>query len=60
MFKYRWMSKTHWLLKHIDERIIEQVWSGVRHENPVLADEQVASQVEDYFGIRNRLQANPS
>jgi len=60
MFKYRWISKIHWLLKHIDERIVEQVWSGVKHENPTLADDQVAVKVEDYFGIRNLLQANLS
>jgi len=60
MFKYRWMSQTQWILKHIDEETIEQVWSNVNYENPELADEEVAGKVEGYFGIQNRLQTNPS
>jgi hypothetical protein len=60
MFKYRWMSKTQWLLKYVDEQTIAQVWLRAKREAPDLADEQVAKTVEDYFGVRNRLQANPS
>jgi hypothetical protein len=59
MFKYRWMSKTQWLLKYVDERIVVGVWSRVKQENPQLFDEQIADRVEDYFGIRNYLQTDP-
>jgi hypothetical protein len=59
MFKYRWMSKTQWLLKYVDERIVVGVWSRVKQENRQLFDEQIADRVEDYFGIRNYLQTDP-
>jgi hypothetical protein len=53
------MSKTQWLLKYVDERIVVGVWSRVKQENPQLFDEQIADRVEDYFGIRNYLQTDP-
>jgi hypothetical protein len=49
---YRWMSKMQWLLGHVDERTIAQVWSRVKHENLELTNEQVADKVEGYFRMR--------
>jgi hypothetical protein len=58
MFRYRWISQTRWLLRHIDEETIVQVWLGIKHENPEMSDEQVGCRVESHFGIRNRQQTN--
>ena len=60
MFKYRWMSRMQWLLNNVDEQTIARAWSRVRRESPEALDEQIADKVEDYFGIRNLLQTNPS
>jgi hypothetical protein len=59
MHMYRWMSKTQWLLGHVEERTIAQVWSRVKHENLELTNEQVADKVEECFGIAKLAPARP-